>query len=189
MRISTAAAAAVMLAAAIGAPAAQQQAPAAQQRAPAAQQQVPAGQQQTAADPAAFVEQATQAGLLQLAISRLAVARMRDTDIARFGNYVAQVFNGANEAVASAAGDIEPPRALDRERQGLYDALEREGDATFDAAYLRLQGTGIDEAMALYSGYARAAAPGALKDAATRYADDIARLRDAYQKLAPTKAR
>ena len=182
MRIFTVAAAAVMLAAAIEAPAAQQQSQ-------ATQPQVPAGQQQTTADPAAFVEQATQAGLLQLAISRLAVARTRDTDIARFGNYVAQVFNGANEAVASAAGDIEPPRALDSQRQGLYDALESEGDATFDAAYLRLQGQGIDEAMALYSGYAPSAGTGSLRDAAARYADDIARLRDAYQKLAPSKAR
>lgn len=175
MRISTAAAAAVMLAAAIEAPAAQQ---------PAA----PALQQATA-NPAAFVVPATESGLLQLAISRLAVARTRDTDIARFGNYVAQVFNGANEAVANAAGDIEPPRALDRERQGLYDALEREGDATFDAAYLRLQGRGIDEAMTLYSGYARSAATGPLRDAAARHADDIARLREAYQKLVQAKAR
>lgn len=174
MRILTVAAAAVMLAAAIEAPAAQQPA------APALRE--------AATNPAAFVIPATEIGLLQLAISRLAVARTRDTDIARFGNYVAQVFNGANEAVARAAGDIEPPRALDRERQGLYDALEREGDATFDAAYLRLQGQGIDEAMTLYSGYARAAGPGPLKDAATRYADDIARLREAYEKLVQAKA-
>ncbi len=175
MRIFTVAAAAVMLAAAIEAPVAQQPA------APVLRQ--------AATNPAAFIVPATEIGLLQLAIARLAVARTRDTDIARFGNYVTQVSNGANQAVAMAAGDIEPPRALDRDRQGLYDALEREGDATFDDAYLRLQGRGIDEAITLYSGYARAAGPGPLKDAASRYADDIARLREAYQKLVQAKAR
>ncbi|MBZ9936968.1 DUF4142 domain-containing protein [Mesorhizobium sp. BR1-1-16] len=140
-------------------------------------------------DAEAFVNEATQDGLLELAIARLAVAKTEDSDILRYGNYVVQVFNDANQAIASAAGDIEPPRSLDQSRQSLHDMLQGTPQATFKETYLRLQRQTLDTTLMTYTAYAQNGPSGALRDAARSFVDDIKRLSDALQKVPTAQQR
>ena len=132
-----------------------------------------------ASDADAFFEKATENGLFELAIARLAIARSKDSDVMRLGNHVVQVFNGANAAIAGAAGDREPPRALNAADQSQFDSLQGTGDAAFTATYLHLQRQSLDAATALYRAYASSGSEGLLRDTAARYVDDLARLSDA----------
>lgn len=86
-----------------------------------------------------FVEQATQAGLTEVQLGKIAMTRSNNTDIRSFGSRMVQDHGKANAELATAARGIglRAPTTLDAEHRAIVEGLSARSASEFDAAYAR----------------------------------------------------
>jgi putative membrane protein len=109
-----------------------------------------------AQDTDAFVSNANQSDMYEIAAGNMAQARSKNADVKAFGKMMVihhtAMMNEMKPLVA-AAGKT-PAAALDQRRQGMLDNLKGAADAAFDAAYITQQVAAHNEALTLMKGYA-----------------------------------
>jgi len=109
-----------------------------------------------AQDTDAFVSNASQSDMYEIAAGNMAQARSKNAEVKAFGKMMVihhtAMMNEMKPLVA-AAGKA-PAAALDERRQGMLDNLKGATDAAFDAAYITQQVAAHNEALTLMKGYA-----------------------------------
>ncbi len=107
-------------------------------------------------DTDAFVSNASQSDMYEIAAGNMAQARSKNADVKAFGKMMVihhtAMMNEMKPLVA-AAGKT-PAAALDQRRQGMLDNLKGATDAAFDKAYITQQVAAHNEALTLMKGYA-----------------------------------
>ncbi len=109
-----------------------------------------------AMDTDAFVSNASQSDMYEIAAGNMAQARSKNADVKAFGQMMVihhTVMTNEMKPLVASAGKT-PAAALDERRQGMLDNLKGATDATFDAAYLDQQVAAHKEALTLMKGYA-----------------------------------
>lgn len=109
-----------------------------------------------ATDTDAFVSNASQSDMYEIAAGNMAQARSKNADVKAFGKMMVlhhTAMTNEMKPLVVAAGKI-PAAALDERRQGMLDNLKTATDAAFDAAYLDQQVAAHKEALTLMKGYA-----------------------------------
>ena len=107
-------------------------------------------------DTDAFVSNASQSDMYEIAAANLAQTRSKNADVKAFAKMmVIQHTAMMNEMkpLVTAAGKT-PAAALDQRRQGMLDNLKGATDAAFDSAYVTQQVAAHQEALTLMKGYA-----------------------------------
>lgn len=94
---------------------------------------------QAAQSPAAqsFVNKAAQAGMAEVALGKVAMARSEDPKIRDFASRMVDDHSKANDELASIARNenIDVPSQLDAEHRGVLEDLSAKTGMDFDAAY------------------------------------------------------
>ncbi|WP_230533307.1 DUF4142 domain-containing protein [Microvirga roseola] len=110
----------------------------------------------TAVSTAEFVPTAVSSNLFEIRSSQLALRRSRDPQVRRFAQQMIRDHNLATRrmvAVMRRAGLPRPPLALNARHQEMLASLT--AAPNFDAAYLGAQTVAHQEAVGLFSAYAR----------------------------------
>jgi putative membrane protein len=84
-----------------------------------------------------FVEQAAQAGMLEVQLGALAQQNSTNTDVIAYGQRLVQDHSAANSELAQIANEkgVQIPTALDNAHQATYDRLAEMQGAQFDRAF------------------------------------------------------
>jgi putative membrane protein len=143
-----------------------------------------------AQDTDAFVSNASQSDMYEIAAGNLAQTRAKSADVKAFGKMMVThhtAMMNEMKPLVTAAGKT-PAAALDQRRQGMLDNLKGATDAAFDTAYLTQQVAAHQEALTLMKGYADHGNDAGLKAGAAKAVPKIeGHLADAQKLQAATK--
>lgn len=119
--------------------------------------------------PQEFANKAGPAGLFEVQSSQLALQKSQNADIKAFAQkMIDDHTKAADDLKAAAAKDnVTVPAGLDADGTANLQKLHSAAAADFDKLYVQLQTDAHIAAVGLYSGYAQAGIPGAIKDHAT----------------------
>lgn len=123
-----------------------------------------------AQDTDAFVPNASQSDMYEIAAGNMAQARSKNAGVKAFGKMMVihhTAMMNEMKPLVTAAGKV-PAAALDQRRQGMLDNLKGASDAAFDAAYITQQVAAHNEALTLMKGYADHGDDAGLKAGATK---------------------
>lgn len=121
-------------------------------------------------DTGAFVSNASQSDMYEVAAAKMAATRSKNADVKSFAKMmVAEHTAMMNEMkpLVVAAGQT-PADKLDERRQGFLDNLKTASDADFDKTYIDQQIAAHGEALTLMQGYADAGGDAGLKAGAAK---------------------
>ena len=121
-------------------------------------------------DTGAFVSNASQSDMYEVAAAKMAAMRSKNADVKSFAKMmVAEHTAMMNEMkpLVAAAGQA-PADKLDERRQGFLDNLKTASDADFDKTYIDQQVAAHGEALTLMQGYADAGGDAGLKAGAAK---------------------
>jgi putative membrane protein len=121
----------------------------------------------------AYVAMAGASDQFEIQSSQIALQRSKTSDVRAFAQMMVDHHTATTKdlmAAAAAAGMTPPPPALPKDKAAKLTALRAMGQTAFDAAYLRDQVAGHQEALALHTGYAADGDRPALKAAAQKTA-------------------
>jgi putative membrane protein len=143
-----------------------------------------------AQDTDAFVSNASQSDMYEIAAGNMAQTRSKSADVKAFGKMMVThhtAMMNEMKPLVTAAGKT-PAAALDQRRQGMLDNLKGATDAAFDTAYLNQQVAAHQEALTLMKGYADHGNDAGLKAGAAKAVPKIeGHLADAQKLQAATK--
>jgi len=102
--------------------------------------------------PAEFVKKASQDGLTEVALGKIALQKTKDENIRSFANRMVQDHGKANEELMSIAQskNLEAPAKLDPMHQKMVTELSAKSGAEFDAAYASHMAMDHSKAVALF---------------------------------------
>lgn len=121
-------------------------------------------------DTDAFVSNASQSDMYEIAAGNLAQTKAMSPDVKAFGKMMVihhTAMTNEMKPLITAAGKT-PAAALDQRRQGLLDNLNTATPQAFDKAYISQQVTAHQEALTLMKGYADHGEDAGLKSGATK---------------------
>ena len=121
-------------------------------------------------DTGAFVSNASQSDMYEVAAAKMAATRSKNADVKSFAKMmVAEHTAMMNEMkpLVMAAGQA-PADKLDERHQGFLDNLKTASDADFDKTYIDQQVAAHGEALTLMQGYADAGGDAGLKAGAAK---------------------
>lgn len=121
-------------------------------------------------DTDAFVSNASQSDMYEIAAGNLAQTKGTSPDVKAFGKMMVihhTAMTNEMKPLITAAGKT-PAAALDQRRQGLLDNLNTATPQAFDKAYISQQVTAHQEALTLMKGYADHGEDAGLKGGATK---------------------
>lgn len=113
---------------------------------------------QDATTPAAFAAEAGSSNMFEIESSQLALERSKQEMVRSFAQQMVTDHTAAGEKMNAAAqkDGVEVPAALSAAHQGVLDALKGENDDGFDDAYIEAQIKAHDQAVGLFSAFAKA---------------------------------
>lgn len=116
-------------------------------------------------DPQQFATAAGDAGMFEIASSKLALTKTKNAMVKTFAQKMIDDHTTAGEAMAAAAKSdgVAPPANLDPASQAMLDKLKNLTGAEFEKAYGADQVKGHADAVALFRGYSKNGNSGALK--------------------------
>ena len=126
-------------------------------------------------DTGAFVSNASQSDMYEVAAARMAATRSKNADVKAFAKMMITEHTAMmNEMkpLVMAAGKT-PADKLDERRQGFLDNLKTASDADFDKTYIDQQVAAHGEALTLMKGYADAGDDAGLKAGAAKGAPKV----------------
>lgn len=121
-------------------------------------------------DPQQFTTQAAIGNMFEIQSSELAMKQSTNDQVKQFAQQMITDHGKAAtdmQAAASTEGTTVPAQ-LDATHQALLQQLSGTTGDGFDAAYIKAQVDGHDQAVALFQGYSSGGKPGALKDFAAK---------------------
>jgi putative membrane protein len=103
-------------------------------------------------EPSVFIQQAAQAGLIEIEAAKVALARSQDPGIRGFAQRMVRDHEECNDQLATMASSkgVEMPRELDAGHKTLLDEITTKTGAEFDRAYSQHMNMGHTRAVALY---------------------------------------
>ena len=118
-----------------------------------------------------FVSQATQAGIVEVELGKIAQTKATDADVRTFASRMVADHSKANEELAALVQghDIDVPSTLDADHRKIVTAVSAETGADFDAAYSKQ--TAADHA-AVVDLFRSAAASNDLSPALSNFASE-----------------
>lgn len=115
---------------------------------------------------AEFIEKAGKGGMFEVLSSDLALKRAMDGKVKNFAKRMATDHRASNDKLVSTVRSAElppPPTGLDPEQQEIMDRLSTASGRAFDRAYIDSQIKAHEDAVQLFSTYAREGDNPALK--------------------------
>jgi putative membrane protein len=108
-------------------------------------------------EPSVFVTKAAQAGMTEVAVGKVALAKSQDPSIRSFAERMIKDHTKANTELASIASTkgIDAPKQLDAEHQAMVDTLSSKSGAEFDREYSQHMNMDHSKAIALFEGAAK----------------------------------
>lgn len=113
--------------------------------------------QSSATSPQEFVTKAANGGMFEVESSRLALDKAKRGEVRTFAQRMVDDHSKANaelETIASKAG-LNVPKAMDATHKQKLQQLETGAESNFDQRYIRAQAEAHDEAVTLFSTYAK----------------------------------
>lgn len=105
-----------------------------------------------------FVTKASIAGKFEIETSKLALEKSKDADVKGFAQQMIDDHTKADKemkaTIKEAKLSVKPAESLDEKHQKKLDELKKETD-NFDKEYLKIQESAHDEAVSLFSDYAK----------------------------------
>lgn len=91
------------------------------------------------AESSAFLVKASDGGMLEVELGRLAQEKANHTDVKSFGNMMVSDHSGANEKIKNLASirNVALPGTISDENQKLKDDLSKKSGRDFDRAYIK----------------------------------------------------
>ena len=129
--------------------------------------------QPDATSPKAYVAAAAASDMFEIQSSQLALQKARRADVKDFARMMVDHHTATSKDLAMAAQSAKagpPPTALPADKAQKLAMLRKTPENGFDAAYLRDQVTGHEEALALHKSYAANGGDAVLKRAAAKTA-------------------
>ena len=126
-------------------------------------------------DTGAFVSNASQSDMYEIAAAKIAQSRSKNAEVKAFAKMMAAEHTAMSNEMAplvKAAGKA-PATELDQRRNGFLDNLKQATDANFDKAYIDQQVNAHEEALTLVKGYADAGDDAGLKAGAAKAAPKV----------------
>jgi putative membrane protein len=110
------------------------------------------------ATPATFVKKAALTGLTEVELGRIALKKSQDPQVRTFAQRMVTDHGKANEELTSIADrkQLQVPKALDSEHQGMVQELSSKSGADFDAAYAKHMAEGHAKAVELFKAESKA---------------------------------
>ena len=108
--------------------------------------------QEPARNPAIFVNEAAEAGLTEVALSKAAKATSQDPKIKRFADQMVRDHGKVNEELTTLAKSkgLSVPTSLDAGHQAIVQNLSNQKGAEFDAAYAKQMQMDHEKTIALF---------------------------------------
>jgi putative membrane protein len=121
-------------------------------------------------DTGAFVSNASQSDMYEVAAAKIAETRSKNADVKSFAKMMVAdhtAMMNAMKPLVTAAKQT-PASSLDERRQGFVDNLKTASDANFDKTYIDQQVAAHEEALTLLKGYSESGGDAALKAGAAK---------------------
>ena len=118
----------------------------------------PSAQPARASRAAEFIEKAGKGGMFEVLSSDLALKRAMDGKVKDFAKRMATDHSASNDKLVSTVQSAQlppPPTGLDPEQQEIMDTLSTASGRAFDRAYIDAQMRAQEDAVQLFSTYAR----------------------------------
>jgi putative membrane protein len=111
--------------------------------------------------PTAFVNQATQDGLTEVELGKLAENKTQDENVRSFAQRMVQDHSAANSQLAQLAESkgIAAPTEIDAAHHKVIQGLSAKSGAAFDSAYASLMASAHTKAVALFTSAAKSSDP------------------------------
>lgn len=108
----------------------------------------------TVPPPAVFVKTAAQAGMTEVELGKVALAKSQNSEVREFAERMVRDHGKANSELAAIAEGkgITAPKALDAEHQSMVDSLKAKSGTAFDQAYSEHMNMDHSKAIALFEG-------------------------------------
>ena len=102
--------------------------------------------------PAEFVTKATQAGMTEIAVARIALGKSKADDVQTFAKQMIKDHSAAQTELAAIAQrqNLAVPAQLDADNQAVVAKFKRQPASAFDAAYAKQMVADHEEAVALF---------------------------------------
>lgn len=109
------------------------------------------------ADPATFVKKASQGGMTEVELGKLAAGKTGNAAVRAFAARMVKDHGQANMELSSIAKrkNLQPATALDAEHQAMVDELRAKSGSEFDAAYAKMMMSAHDKTIGLFEGAAK----------------------------------
>lgn len=120
----------------------------------------------TTMDAKTFVDHATQTGLTEVELGKLAADRAASPDVKQFGQRMVEDHSKAGDELAklaSSKGITAPTEVTDPKHRALIDRLEKLSGREFDRAYMQAMVSGHDHAVGAFKTYAQRGDDGDIK--------------------------
>lgn len=141
----------------------------------------------TSADTKEFVTKAAIAGTFEIESSKMALEKSADADVKIFAKQMIEDHSTASaklkKTAATATPDVKLPTTLDASHQSTLDKLKATADGNFDDAYIDAQEDAHDDAVSLFSDYAKNGDNAALKQFAADTLPTLKQHKDHIEKI------
>ncbi len=113
---------------------------------------------QTSLNSATFVSKAAQTGMAEVELGRIALEKSKSSDVRAFADRMVKDHGKANEELTTLAQskNVEVPRQLDSEHQGMVEMMRSRSGTDFDVEYAQHMAKGHGDAIALFTQASRA---------------------------------
>jgi putative membrane protein len=110
--------------------------------------------QQDGAVPATFVKKATLAGMTEVELAKVALAKSQDASVRKFADRMIQDHGKSGKELETIAKSkkLDVPKALDAEHQSMVQMMSAKSGAAFDEAYSEHMNMDHSKAIALFEG-------------------------------------
>ena len=105
-----------------------------------------------------FVSKAAQTGMAEVELGKIALGKSQNADVRAFADRMVKDHSKANEELTTIAQskNVEVPKKLDIEHQGMVDMMRGKSGADFDKEYAQHMAKGHGDAVALFTDASKA---------------------------------
>jgi putative membrane protein len=116
------------------------------------------GQAQSSLTSSTFVAKAAQTGMAEVELGKIALTKSQNPDVRAFADRMVKDHSKANEELTTIAQskNVEVPKKLDTEHQGMVEMMRAKSGADFDSEYAQHMAKGHGDAVALFTDASKA---------------------------------